>query len=97
MFFQKRDRRLDAQSALDELTRAAKTIQAARLNVSQAERVLEMMQNNYRYGAATTLDVLDSQRTLLGLEDSLFSTRTDRATAYIHLYQALGGGWSTGS
>ncbi len=43
------------------------------------------------------LAVLDSQRSLLGLEDSLFTARTDRTTAYIQLYKALGGGWSAGS
>ena len=34
---------------------------------------------------------------LLGLEDSLFTARADRTTAYIQLYKALGGGWSAGS
>ena len=38
-----------------------KAIAAAKLSVNQAEKVLTMMQANYQYGAATTLDVVDSQ------------------------------------
>jgi outer membrane protein len=53
--------RLDIQQGLDELKAAAETIAAARANVSQAEKVLNMMQDNYKYGAATTLDILDAQ------------------------------------
>ena len=56
-----------------------------------------LAQLRYRAGEIDFLDVLDAQRTLLGLEDNLFATRTDRTTAYIRLYQALGGGWSAGS
>ena len=56
--------RLEAQTALDELARAEKTVEAARLNIKEAERVLSMMQNNYRYGAATTLDVLQAETAL---------------------------------
>jgi len=56
--------RLEAQTALDELARAEKTVEAARLNVTEAQRVLVMMQNNYKYGAATTLDVLQAETAL---------------------------------
>ncbi|MES2474257.1 MAG: efflux transporter outer membrane subunit [Verrucomicrobiota bacterium] len=57
----------------------------------------EVARQRYEAGEIDFLDVLDSQRTLLNLEDNLLSTRTDRTTAYIRLYQALGGGWSSGS
>jgi outer membrane protein TolC len=56
--------RLELQAAMNDLESAAQAIEAARLNVSQAERVLKMMQANYRYGAATTLDVVDSETAL---------------------------------
>ena len=44
--------------------RPRKPLTAALLNVAQAEKVLQMMQANYQYGAATTLDVADSQTAL---------------------------------
>lgn len=58
------DVRLEVKQAYDDMQSAAEAISAARLSVSQAERVLDMMQANYQYGAATTLDVMDSQTAL---------------------------------
>jgi outer membrane protein len=58
------DVRLEVKQAYDDMQSSEKAIHADRLSVSQAENVLEMMQANYQYGAATTLDVMDSQTTL---------------------------------
>ncbi len=58
------DVRLEVKQAYDDMQSAEEAISAARLSVSQAERVLDMMQANYQYGAATTLDVMDSQTAL---------------------------------
>jgi outer membrane protein len=56
--------RLEIQAAADVLQAAAKAIEAALRNVTQAEKVLQMMQANYQHGAATTLDVSDAQTAL---------------------------------
>jgi outer membrane protein TolC len=56
--------RLEIKAAADEMQSSAEAITAARLNVGQAEKVLQMMQANYQYGAATTLDVVDSEAAL---------------------------------
>jgi len=69
--------RLAIQQGLDEIRAAQGTIAAARTNIEQAEKVLEMTQNNYKFGAATTLDIVDAQTALsqaqinllLGLRD----------------------------
>jgi outer membrane protein len=58
------DVRLEVKQAYDDMQSSAKAIAAARLSVIQAEKVLDMMQANYQYGAATTLDVMDSQTAL---------------------------------
>jgi outer membrane protein TolC len=55
---------LNLRQALDNLKVAGETVTAARANISQAERVLAMMEANYRYGAATTLDIVDAQTAL---------------------------------
>ena len=52
---------LEAEQALDRLRVARSVLQSAELNVTQARRVLEMTEANYRLGASTTLDVLDAQ------------------------------------
>lgn len=61
--------RLDVQSAWDSLALAARVIQAADLNVTQARRALEMTEANYRLGAATPLDVSDAQQALSQAEN----------------------------
>jgi outer membrane protein len=77
--------RLEVQTALDELERAAKTVEAARLNVHEAERVLTMTQDNYRYGAATTLDVIDAQAALTAARWNLLQGLHDHTLARAQL------------
>ena len=76
--------RLDVQSAWDSLALAARTIQAAELNVTQARRALDMTEATYRLGAATPLDVIDAQQGLSQAENirnqALVSHANARAT-----------------
>jgi outer membrane protein TolC len=82
--------RLEAQMALDELQRAEKTVEAAQLNVREAERVLAMMQDNYKYGAATTLDVLDAQTALTTARWTLLQGLYDHVMARAQLRYVMG-------
>lgn len=56
--------RLEAKDAVDRLRVAEKVLNAAALNVSQAQKALDMTEANYRLGAANTLEVLDAQAAL---------------------------------
>jgi outer membrane protein len=82
--------RLAIQQGYDELKAAAETIAAARSNVSQAEKVLTMMQNNYKYGAATTLDIVDAQTALSVARTNLLRGLHDYSVARASLR------WTTG-
>jgi outer membrane protein len=82
--------RLGIQQGLDELAAAKQTISAARANVGQAERVLEMMQNNYKWGAATTLDILDAQTALSTARGNLLRGLYDYVLARANLRWMLG-------
>jgi len=82
--------RLEAQTAIDELSRAEKTVEAASLNVKEAERVLAMMQNNYRYGAATTLDVLQAETALSVARWTLLQGLYDHTLARAQLRWVMG-------
>jgi outer membrane protein len=82
--------RLEVQTALDELERAEKTVEAARLNVHEAERVLTMTQDNYRYGAATTLDVTDAQAALTAARWNLLQGLHDHMLARAQLRWVMG-------
>jgi NodT family efflux transporter outer membrane factor (OMF) lipoprotein len=48
----------------------------------------------YQAGLVDFQTVLSTQRSLLGVQDSLKTSEADTATALIRLYKALGGGWS---
>lgn len=67
--------------------------QLARATASAQEALL-IAEHRYASGLTDFLTVLDSQRTLLTLEDDLASSTGALATAQIQLYKALGGGWS---
>jgi outer membrane protein len=82
--------RLQVRQALDELRRAEKTVEATQLNVRQAERVLAMMQNNYRYGAATTLDVVDAQMALSLARTNLLQGLYDHVIGAARLRWVMG-------
>ena len=82
--------RLDVKQAYDDMQSAAKAIAAAKLSVTQAEKVLEMMQANYQYGAATTLDVTDSQTALTIARSSQVSATYDYEIAKARLRLASG-------
>ena len=82
--------RLSIRQGFDELKAASETVLAAKTNVSQAEKVLAMMQNNYKYGAATTLDILDSQAALSVARTDLLRGLHDYCIARANLRWAVG-------
>jgi HAE1 family hydrophobic/amphiphilic exporter-1 len=53
--------RLEARDAVDRLIVAMKVLDTTELNVAQSRKALEMIQANYKFGAATLLDVIDAQ------------------------------------
>jgi len=87
----------ETENALIACRRSAERLELLETATRLARESDETARQRYEAGEIDFLDVLDSQRTLLSLEDNLLTTRTDRTTAYIRLYQALGGGWSSGS
>jgi outer membrane protein TolC len=82
--------RLEIKSAYEDMQSSAKAIAAAKLSVTQAERVLTMMQANYQYGAATTLDVVDSQTALTMSRNVQISATYDYEMAKARLRLAAG-------
>jgi NodT family efflux transporter outer membrane factor (OMF) lipoprotein len=84
----------DVENALVAVTntseRRNKLMQAA----DSARETLQLAEQRYASGLIDFLTVLDSQRTVLNLEDDLAGSTGDLAAAQIQLYKALGGGWS---
>jgi outer membrane protein len=82
--------RLAIEQGLDDLNAARQTVTAARANVAQAEKVLTMMQNNYKYGAATTLDIVDAQTALSVARTNLLRGLHDDSVARANLRWTMG-------
>jgi NodT family efflux transporter outer membrane factor (OMF) lipoprotein len=59
-----------------------------------ASNAAVLAQSQYSAGLADFQRVLDTQRTVLTVQDSAVTTEGDRVMALVQLYKALGGGWS---
>ena len=67
----------------------------AQRNVAEAETVrLRLAQLRYDNGVASSLDLLDAQRSLFTARQALVQTRLVQLQNQVLLYKALGGGWN---
>jgi outer membrane protein len=82
--------RLSIQQGYDDLQAAAESIAAATATVGEAEKVLAMMQNNYKYGAATTLDILDAETAVSVARVNLLRGLYDYSVGRANLRWSLG-------
>jgi len=87
----------ETEDALIACRRTAERMETLGKATVAAREADLLARQRYQTGEIDFLSVLETQRTLLGLEDSLLSIRADRTNSYIQLYKALGGGWSAGS
>ena len=87
----------DVENALVALDNAERRRTALETAVSAARNAALYASQRYAAGITDFQTVLDTQRTVLTVEDSLASIEADRAAALIQLYKALGGGWATGT
>lgn len=59
------------------------------------KRAAALAEERYRSGLEDFLDVLETQRTLLAVQDELAQSDRDLGQNIIRLYKALGGGWES--
>jgi outer membrane protein TolC len=81
----------NALAAVQRYKQQAQSIQSSITAATEAERLAALQ---YKAGQIDLFLSLDTQRTLLSLQQQQVSTMTQQATASIQLYKALGGGWS---
>jgi len=84
----------DVENALVSLQNSRTRLASLNTAAEAAQNAASLAQNRYSAGLADFQTVLDTERTVLSIQDSLATTKADRATALIQLYKALGGGWS---
>lgn len=84
----------EVENALVAIQRTSEREASLARATALAREAEALARQRYDAGQVDFLTVLDAQRTLLTLEDSLATTTADEANAHIQLYLALGGGWS---
>ncbi len=87
----------DVENALTSLANSSERRQKLTEAADSARETLQIAEQRYAGGLTDFITVLDSQRTLLALEDDLASSSGELANAQIQLFKALGGGWSPAS
>ena len=84
---------LDALSAV-RTSQEAETAQGQQL--AAMREALRLARLRYDAGYSSYLEVLDAERSVFQLEQSLSDARLARLNAVVSLYSALGGGWQPG-
>lgn len=69
-------------------------IRSEQLLVAASQKAYELAEQRFQAGVDDNLNLLDAQRTLYGTQQTLVRTRLARLNNLIHLYKALGGGWT---
>lgn len=87
----------DVENALTSVANSSERRQKLTGAADSARETLQIAEQRYAGGLTDFITVLDSQRTLLSLEDDLASSTGELANAQIQLFKALGGGWSPAS
>jgi NodT family efflux transporter outer membrane factor (OMF) lipoprotein len=88
-------------TALQDVETALAAVQQTRARqrilgdaVAAARNAALYATQRYRSGIVDFQAVLDTQRTVLSVEDALAASQADAAAAVVRLYKALGGGWT---
>lgn len=84
---------LEVENSLVSLARNNERGQALATAAEAARNAAVMARQRYSAGLIDFQSVLDTERNVLSVEDSLATTRADSVLALIRLYKALGGGW----
>ena len=84
----------EVEDALAGVQRSGEQAVALAGQRDAAAAALNNARNRYRAGYSSYIEQLDAQRGLLSAELTLIQASADRLTAYVALYQAMGGGWS---
>jgi NodT family efflux transporter outer membrane factor (OMF) lipoprotein len=84
----------EVENALVALKRSTERGEALADAAAAARNAAQLARQQYSAGLIDFQAVLDTERTVLTVEDSVAGTRTDALLALIRLYKALGGGWT---
>ena len=84
----------EVENALVTLTNTQKRRENLQSAAQAARLAAQLARHRYTAGITDFQTVLDTERTVLTLEDDLKSSEAEGVSALIQFYKALGGGWS---
>lgn len=84
----------DVENAISGFATERMRYNSLELSAGEAKKTLDLAQIRFDAGETSFLQVLDAQRSLLGVQDSLAQSNGQIQTNLIRLYKALGGGWT---
>ncbi len=84
----------DVEMALVQVANTGQAQDHLRLLIAAANEAFQISELQYRQGTTDLLNVLQSQQTLFSAQDQLVQTELANRQAAVHLYEALGGGWT---
>lgn len=84
----------DVEFALIQVANTGKAQSHLRAEITAADEAFQISQLQYRQGATDLLTVLQAQQQLFSAQDQLVQTVLSNRLAAIHLFEALGGGWT---
>lgn len=94
--------RAQVRLAVQEVEQALVTLQSTALRNDDAKTAEEGfrasftgVEARYKNGLASLLELEDARRSLLAAETARVSLQQERLTAWVSLYRAMGGGWTT--
>ena len=84
----------DVENALVSIANSQARATALTTAVESARNAALLARHRYTSGLIDFQTVLDTERTVLTVEETLKGAEADNTTAVIQLYKALGGGWA---
>ncbi|QDL39747.1 efflux transporter outer membrane subunit [Rhodoferax sediminis] len=83
----------EVDNALGQIRNLAEQEKLKQTEWEQARLAFHLSEARYRAGAEDLMTVLDTQRSLAGVQNELGQLKLKRLKATVSLYKALGGGW----
>lgn len=83
----------EVDDSLSEIAHRVTTADAQQQAITAANRAARVARLRYEKGAASYLEVTDTERTQLTAERALAQTRAAQSVATVQLVKSLGGGW----
>lgn len=87
----------EVEDALIELRNARERLQTLRRASEAAGNAALLARHRYESGVIDFQPVLQTQATLLSVQDKAANAQATLGLAHVHLYKALGGGWLPGA